>query len=128
MANFGSLDYNPRTTVQQEIDDAAPALRAKLLAEGRMVKWPQDNYPVKAGYAPQDVQRYCVRDPQWQETRLRMKGVPTHEKLRICKEWWDQAGSDLRSQGIAEIQVGNYLGALRRGGQLDSENRIRKYI
>jgi hypothetical protein len=29
-------------------------------------------------------------------------------------------------QKATEVQVGNYLGAIRRGGQLDDSNRIRK--
>ena len=109
-------------------------------------QWPY-NDRVKAGYSPDVVQLCCVQNSQWQRIRLSMKGVPTHEKLTILKTWWDMQmeraqllrknsegykGGHIRLAELiehaTEVQVGNYLGALRRGGQLDSENRVRKYI
>ena len=92
--------------------------------QGFLFEWPKE-YSVQAGYPPQEVRRYCVLHSAWQRTRLSMKGKPTHEKLAILKAWWDRE----KSEGyITEVQVGNYLGALRRGGQLDDRNQIRKYI
>ena len=140
MANFGSLDYNPQDPVQQGIEADAVVLRAKLEAEGHMSAW-QHVPCIQSGYSPALVRRYCVEDAEWQKIRLSMKGKPTHEKLAILKNWWDTNILDMlekygASESFAEtkrclrfeVQVGNYLGALRRGGQLDMQNRIRKYI
>jgi hypothetical protein len=55
-----------------------------------------------------------------------MKGRPTHIKLAMLEEWWVAHLGDTRWS--VECQVGNYLGALRRGGQLDENNQIRKYL
>lgn len=89
-----------------------------------MDKWNNRLRPVQAGYAPSTVQLFCVQDKAWQKVRLSMKGMPTHEKLDTLAVWWDTMGGGFK----VEVQVGNYLGALRRGGQLDAENRVRKYL
>ena len=90
-----------------------------------MHEWPKHRR-VERGYPPADVQKHCVHNPKWQLVRLSMKGKPTAEKLDILSTWWEtQLGY---APYATEVQVGNYLGALRRGGQLDSENRVRKYI
>lgn len=91
--------------------------------------WDNEKRPVQAGYSPETVQEFCVRNQDWQQVRLSMKGKPTHEKLVILEAWWErhlQPNNRVRYQ--CEVQVGNYLGALRRGGQLDANNQIRKYI
>lgn len=93
-----------------------------------MREWPMDTHPVQAGYSPDRVQEWCVRDGEWQQVRLSMKGIPTEEKLMTLKAYWDRkAGLGLAPERVV-CQVSNYLGALRRGGQLDMENRVRKYI
>lgn len=86
-----------------------------------MKKWPMDLMPVQPGYYAPDVQQYCVRDAMWQEFRKKMKGVPTEQKLDMLKEWWSK---NLHAPGRTEVQVGNYLGALRRGGQLNMNNEV----
>lgn len=123
-----------------EIDDAAKRepsvwLRERLEALRRIYEWDMEKRPVQAGYNPSEVQLYCVRNAEWQEVRLSMKGKDTYEKLAICEAWWD-AKMDIASRmefadafklrKATEIQVGNYLGALRRGGQLNDDNQIRK--
>lgn len=61
---------------------------------------------------------HWIRDANWQETRLFMKGKTTHEKIEVLENWLDRCGW---SEG-AHIQVDNYLNALRRGGQLPPKN------
>jgi hypothetical protein len=140
MSNWGKPDFDSRSKEQQAIDAAAPALREKLKLDGFMYEWPR-SYKVQAGYNPAEVQIICVRHAEWQKVRLSMKGKYTHEKLRICKDWWDmnnkhadaleELGKKAEAQNLrydTEVQVGNYLGALRRGGQLDMNNQVRRYI
>lgn len=94
--------------------------------------WDNKARPILRGYSPERVQLYCVQDAIWQQVRLSMKGKPTHEKLAILEAYWDKKaqymGTPCRAPQRVECQVGNYLGALRRGGQLDENNQIRKYI
>jgi hypothetical protein len=101
--------------------------------------WDNEKRPVQPGYPPYLVQDFCVRDAGWQKFRLSLKGLPTHEKLARLIQWWDDKrnlaekwqGKHIEKVAIiteTEVQVGNYLGALRRGGQLDANNRIKKYI
>lgn len=131
--NWGKPDFDNRSEEQRLIDRDAPDLREKLKAEGKMYMWPH-NELVSPGYDKDAVKRHCVDDPNWQAIRLSMKGIPTHEKLKILKDWWDQQREAARIENnhdlwwATEVQVGNYLGALRRGGQLDYANRVRKYI
>lgn len=89
--------------------------------------WPYDAHE---GFSQDLVQPFCVRDANWQRCRLSMKGKATHEKLAILKDWRENNAQyrttgqiDLRTQ----VQIDNYLGALRRGGQLDRNNMIKKY-
>ena len=108
-------------------DDSA-VIRADLRSKGLMDRWPEQ-LKIQAGYNPGDVQRYCVQDQEWQGVRLAMKQIPTHDKLRICHDYWKRKASPTPSiMYIIECQVGNYLGALRRGGQLNDQNQVRKYI
>jgi hypothetical protein len=92
--------------------------------------WDNNKRPVARGYPPEVVQRYCVQDKNWQQIRLSMKGKPTHKKLEILEAYWDRNYTRVRRDAglIVEVQVGNYLGALRRGGQLDANNQIKRYI
>lgn len=114
---------------------SSKALRAGLRASGKPDRWNMKAYPVEKGYPPADVQKYCVERLSWQAVRRSMKGKDTYEKLQLLEWWWNEcsANAGLLSTESAmilayacEVQVGNYLGALRRGGQLDNENRIRK--
>lgn len=89
-----------------------------------MIEWPEE-LQVERGYSKDDVQFFVVRSTQWQKVRLSMKGKPTHEKLQTLKDYWDRYHPVVPV--CTEIQIGNYLGALRRGGQLDALNRVRKY-
>jgi hypothetical protein len=86
-------------------------------------QWDNIKRPVQAGYPQDDVQRYCVRDGHWQRFRLKLKGLSTVEKLDRLERWWDD---NQLYPGRTEVQVGNYLGALRRGGQLDMNNKVQR--
>ena len=92
-------------------------------------------YNVERGWDPQLVQLFCVQDEEWQGIRLSMKGVPTHKKLDILKVYFERKGFLVDGRLVREktdrrflCQIDNYLGALRRGGQLDDNNMIRKYL
>jgi hypothetical protein len=107
-----------------------------MMEKQTLTGWDNKKRPVERGYPPDVVQRYCVNHYLWQRFRLSLKGLPTHEKLRKLELWWDELTdgnftheSQMATlKKIVEVQVGNYLGALRRGGQLDADNQIRKYI
>lgn len=114
--------------------ETSQALREELQAQGHMYQWP---YKGPDGFDQATVYRYCVDTShpevaRWQEVRRSMKGVPTHKKLEILYEWyysWTESCEDgTHISHSCIVQVYNYLGALRRGGQLNDANQIRKYI
>lgn len=123
--------------------NSSKSLRAGLRAAGKIDRWDNEKRKCSAGYSYHDVKIHCVQNGEWQKIRLSMKGKDTYEKLQILEAWWDkqmaeanrleqlieEPGSSARGRALCwatEVQVGNYLGAIRRGGQLDNENRIRK--
>ena len=85
-------------------------------------------YDEDHGISPEDAQEYCVNHAEWQEIRVSMKGKYTFEKLRILFNWRET--NALANDGVVpkttQLQICNYLGALRRGGQLDMNNMIAK--
>jgi len=99
-----------------------------------MKQWDLEARPVRQGYPQSSVQLFCVQEPDWQCFRLSLKGVPTENKLVRLAAWYDGTynGAGAFSTNFTkwqrEVQVGNYLGALRRGGQLDSNNAVKKYL
>jgi hypothetical protein len=122
VANFGQPDYTDVVT-----DEEKKALRERVMATTLgtgMYEWPKEA-AVKPGYPPDHVQTFCVQDSAWQRIRLSMKGKATHEKLEILWTWWRNMHAT--EPYATEVQVGNYLGALRRGGQLDQHNHIRRW-
>lgn len=124
MANWGVNDFTETAAAQAE----AVELRRQLEAQGRRTQF-MHNELVGRGYNQPLVQIWCVRHTMWQGVRLSMKGVNTVDKLDILHAYWDNHYGTLGTadgHDIVAIQVGNYLGALRRGGQLDDSNRIRK--
>lgn len=131
MANWGVPDFDSRTESQRAIDAGAEDLRRHLAAQGKTTEFAH-NDKVERGYNQALVQIWCVRHAEWQRLRLHMKGKTTSQKLDLLHQWWDKyyGQQKLEKSGIdvCAIQVGNYLGALRRGGQLDDMNRIRKEV
>lgn len=90
-----------------------------------MNSWPADKQ-VQAGYSPSIVREHCVENRPWQVFRISLKGKPTAIKLIELNKWWENHYH--QNPFITEVQVGNYLGALRRGGQLDMQNQVKRYI
>ena len=57
---------------------------------------------------------------KWQRFRVRLKGLSTKEKL-YCLTWYL---ADKNNSELANIRVSNYLGALKRGGQLNDKYEV----
>lgn len=74
---------------------------------------------VVGSYSLQEI-RESVNDELWQRFRESLKGLPTEDKLDKL-DWWLQ---EHRGSRKADVQVSNYINALRRGGQLDYANRV----
>lgn len=115
------------------------ALRNKLDDDGDYSEWPSSLFIPQKSYPPNLVQMHCVEDAEWQKCRLSMKGIATHKKLHTLVLWWITQRNKARNSTVTrlervalatatEVQIGNYLGALRRGGQLNDDNQVRRYI
>jgi hypothetical protein len=83
-------------------------------------KWP---YTV-TGLTKEEILQ-AVKDGEWQEFRLSLKGLSTQEKLerleeRMLKEERRNGGGLSREQ---EVRIDNYINALLRGGQLIRQGR-----
>lgn len=64
---------------------------------------------------------YFAKDAfSWQRWRVRLKGLSTKEKL-YCLAWYLVNENDSE---LANIRVSNYLGALKRGGQLNDKYEV----
>lgn len=88
-----------------------------------MNNWPHE---VK-GYSPEDVQHYCVQDQEWQEFRLSLKGLPTESKLiRLDARRHELLAANGNLERNHQVQIDNYINALKRGGQLGMDLRVRK--
>lgn len=72
-------------------------------------------------YTAAEVQDYCVQDPVWQVFRMTMKGCTTNQKLDMLKQYRSCTYTNRRR---LQVQVDNYLQALRRGGLLDSNFQV----
>lgn len=134
MTNWGKPDFEALSPEERQIDAEAEWLRNSLVVQGKLVAWPY-NHLVQRGYPPDLVKKYCVDNAEWQKFRLSLKGLNTCDKLELLIIWFEErqklaqtdSSRDYTDTLLAvEVQVGNYLGALRRGGQLDSVNRLRK--
>lgn len=64
----------------------------------------------------------------WQLFRCALKGLTTGQKLAMLQARWSEyvvAQSRGADQAVLERQrINNYLGALRRGGQLDAQLQV----
>lgn len=61
---------------------------------------------------------------EWQRFRVSLKGLGTYNKLKALHEYWLMhvvGNKDNVDRMLQKIRVNNYLGALRRGGQLDED-------
>lgn len=87
-----------------------------------MKKWPHEVRP----YSPDEVQEYCVRDVKWQAFRKSLKGLPTEEKLFRLNSWHKRTRSSLSVGRITQVQIDNYINALKRGGQLNMDLEVQR--
>lgn len=62
-----------------------------------------------------------VNNPGWQQHRLSLKGLPTDMKLDMLEEWLRHGLGTTRDR---QIQVDNYINALKRGGQLNDKLEV----
>lgn len=87
-------------------------------------KWPH----TLGTYTPAEVKQYCVEDAEWQKFRLSLKGLPTHVKLQKLLEWraQHQPFSYALVPKKTQVQIDNYLNALKRGGQLDMQLHVQR--
>jgi hypothetical protein len=60
----------------------------------------------------------AIRDANWQEFRLSLKGISTREKLNRLQGYLEEDSSQVR-----QIRVQNYLNAIARGGQIEPCNK-----
>ena len=76
-----------------------------------------------------DDARYAVYEADgfmdWQLFRVALKGLSTVEKISMLTNRWNVCVEDLSIEQ-ERIRIMNYIGALRRGGQLDADLRIVK--
>lgn len=87
-------------------------------ANNVVVKWPFAVLP----YTSSEVNEYCVNDEEWQKFRRILKGVPTFKKLEMLSIRRNSNVMNRRRQ----VQLDNYVNALRRGGQLNLKNEVVK--
>lgn len=87
-----------------------------------------DKWPHRVGsYTPDEVQRYCVQDGAWQIFRMSLKGLSTPAKLaRLDARRTQHIAEYGVMQRYAAVQIDNYINALRRGGQLDLDNKVQR--
>lgn len=67
----------------------------------------------------------AVSDPKWQKFRRSLKGKSTSDKLSELN-WYRSThmGADATLPRKYQVQIDNYINALKRGGQLDREAYI----
>lgn len=93
-----------------------------------VVKWPFQVLP----YTSSEVIQYCVNDEEWQKFRKILKGVPTFKKLEMLDMRRTQNITKNASKletyvdRRCQVQLDNYINALRRGGQLNLKNEVIK--
>jgi hypothetical protein len=59
-----------------------------------------------------------IKDPKWQVIRVSMKGKTLKEKYDILERWYKAS----INKEASEIQIINYINALKRGGLIRSKN------
>ena len=53
-----------------------------------------------------------IQDKEWQKTRMSLQGQSLDKKYRILKHWL----ATHNNSRAAQVQVANYVNALKRGG------------
>lgn len=82
-----------------------------------VVKWPFQVLP----YTSSEVTLFCVQDEKWQKFRKTLKGTPTFKKLEYLSIYRPEKPTRRH-----QVQIDNYINALRRGGQLNLKNEVVK--
>jgi hypothetical protein len=111
-------------------DDVKTLGSVQVVADGYVTAW---RYALQS-YSPDEVRKYCVQDSNWQVFRICLKGLSTYVKLANLERWRSvhlvhgQKGAD--GQYILprrqQVQIDNYINALKRGGQLDMECKVQR--
>lgn len=97
-----------------------------------------DRWPEKQSAWPQDFVQFCVYQAsdheEWQLFRVSMKGLPTKSKLYMLHNRYvtlvssvasdNPSGPEWTQYKIQKCRIDNYLGALVRGGQLNSNLEV----
>jgi hypothetical protein len=89
-----------------------------------MDQWPGIVEPYKAV----EVQAFCVQNKEWQLWREAMKGKPTSVKLDLLYHWYvtHLIGTERRIPRVAKVQIDNYINALKRGGLLTPDLKVKR--
>lgn len=70
----------------------------------------------------------AIKNDTWQQFRKNLKSMPTEMKLSFLDKYLRNALGDesLAEMGdrMRQVQVDNYINALKRGGQLDLEGNV----
>lgn len=86
-----------------------------------------DKWPYEVGsYTPAEVRQYAVADEAWQKFRLSLKGVPTKEKLAKLAAYRRAKMQNGKLPRRYQVQIDNYINALKRGGQLSLDFKVRR--
>jgi hypothetical protein len=70
-------------------------------------------------YTTEEVKEFCVNDSEWQRFRLSLKGISTQAKIRQLNIRRESNLVDSKLSRRHQVQIDNYINALKRGGQLD---------
>ncbi len=100
-----------------------------------IVSWPYSHQFTEA-YDHSEVRYACYEAKtalEWQKFRVSLKGLSTREKLYCLMWYWGVNITPGPGAHVSKldwqcevIRVNNYLGALKRGGQLDQHLRVVK--
>jgi len=87
-----------------------------------MIRW-----PYKLVECPPEAVKDAVADDYWQRYREGLKGLSTEQKLDKLRSYLDDGilwSRDTTGYLQYELRVSNYINALKRGGQLDSDLKV----
>lgn len=74
-----------------------------------------------------EIDEFCVKDAEWQRFRLTLKGVPTTKKLEMLQiRRLYRLRQDSTLPRRYQVQIDNYINALKRGGQLNMKLEVQK--
>lgn len=83
-------------------------------------KWEHEVKPTTVG----EITTHAVGNKTWQSYRLAMKGKSTSEKLAMLRTWRSRHMVNGKLPRATEVQIDNYINALKRGGELSESGRI----